>query len=192
MFGKREDQAVQRHDFGELAGAVGKSRPRQNLVQPQLPPHLVADMNRARLPGLFHRDSVGIDRQARVDLRRGLRRQGADAACPADLLSKSLDRRIRSYKRGLALQAGFEAVGQIQPLLRGCGGEAAERADDAQATFSETYTGNWVRRPLRSVTLQLTCAPRKYQRSRQCGGLGYFSISHPTGRSASGHQTLCR
>ncbi len=133
MFGKREEQAVQRHDFGELAGAVGKSRPRQNLVEPQLPPHLVADMHRARLPGLFHCDLVGIDRQAEVDRRRGLRGRGTDAACPADLLSKSLAGRIRSGKRGLALQAGFEAVGQIQPLLRGCGGQAAKRADDALA-----------------------------------------------------------
>ena len=51
----------------------------------------------------------------------------------AHFFGQRFDLRISGGERVLSLQAGFEAAGQVKPLIRGRRGEAAERTDHALA-----------------------------------------------------------
>src|SRR5437762_3005524 len=89
----------------------------------------MAHMNRTGLPWLFHRHTLGIDGDRDAGgSGRFFRRSGASAA---DLFDQRFDRSIRGRKGTLTLQAGLQAVRQVQPLLPGSRGQSAERADDA-------------------------------------------------------------
>src|SRR5256714_14671620 len=89
----------------------------------------MAHMNRTGLPWLFHRHTLGIDGDRGAGgSGRFFRRSGASAA---DLFDQRFDRYIGGRKGTLTLQAGLQAVRQVQPLLPGSRGQSAERADDA-------------------------------------------------------------
>src|SRR5207248_2201868 len=89
----------------------------------------MAHMNRSGLPWLFHGHTLGIDDDRGAGgSGRFFRRSGASAA---DLFDQRFERSIGGRKGTLTLQAGLQAVRQVQPLLPGSRGQSAERADDA-------------------------------------------------------------
>src|ERR1700730_10609742 len=89
----------------------------------------MAHMNRSGLTGLFHRHTLGIDGDRGAGGSGPLLRRSLPSS--ADLFDQRFDRYIGGGKGILSLQAGLQAVSQIQPMLPGSGGQRAERADDA-------------------------------------------------------------
>src|SRR5438309_10779481 len=89
----------------------------------------MAHMNRSGLTSLFHRHTLGIDGDRGAGRSGRLLRRSLPSS--VDLFDQRFDRYIGGRKGILTLQAGLQAVRQIQPMLPGSRGQSAERADDA-------------------------------------------------------------
>src|SRR6266705_348764 len=89
----------------------------------------MADMNRSGLTSLFHRHTLGIDGDRGAGGSGRLLRRSLLSS--VDLFDQRFDRYIGGRKGTLTLQAGLQAVSQIQPMLPRSRGQRAERADDA-------------------------------------------------------------
>src|SRR5437879_5965734 len=89
----------------------------------------MAHMNRSGLTSLFHRHTLGIDGDRGAGRSGRLLRRSLPSS--VDLFDQRFDRYIGGRKGILTLQAGLQAVRQVQPLLPGSRGQSAERADDA-------------------------------------------------------------
>src|SRR6266404_2009881 len=91
----------------------------------------MAHMNSTGLTSLFHRHTLGIDGDRGADGSGRLLRRSLPSS--VDLFDQRFDRYIGGRKGTLTLQAGLQAVSQIQPMLPRSRGQRAERADDALA-----------------------------------------------------------
>src|SRR5260370_41124321 len=89
----------------------------------------MAHLNSTVFTWFFHRPTLGIDGDRGAGGSGRLLRSSLPSS--ADLFDQRFHRYIGGRKGTLTLQAGLQAVRQIQPMLPGSRGQSAERADDA-------------------------------------------------------------
>jgi hypothetical protein len=94
MLGQREDQTIQRHDFTQQTGAIREPRGKQDLVQSQLPPYLMPDMNGSCFAGFLQAHSLRVDGHQGFGFGTGCRR--ARLWSPPPFFDHAFERRIGS------------------------------------------------------------------------------------------------
>ena len=116
-------QAVQRHHFRQALRPPTQPGRREDRIQVQQAPHLMAHVHGPRFPFVLGRHPVGVDREA------GPRAAGAGAWSPG-ARGECLDRGV-AHERRLSRERGMQPLRRAEPRLFRARRQRAERADDA-------------------------------------------------------------
>src|SRR5271165_211017 len=139
VLGARRDQPIERHGAGQVPRRCRQLAVAQDVVEPQTPPELVADMDRTGFPmalGRYPR-RIDLDQPTARPLRRRRQRLIIDAAVPMtpgaprphptnDVGDLTI---VRIEQIALADQRVLDLADKLQPLLAWPRTQIAERAD---------------------------------------------------------------
>ena len=129
MFRGRAHQPVERHDLGQQPRAGGEAGGREDRVQRERSPHLMADVDGTGFADVFASDLIGVDRDDVVTHRRSRRGMGSRRA---GARREPFDGRL-GVERRLTPQGRGEFAREAAPLVGGRRRERTERANRAVA-----------------------------------------------------------